>query len=127
MTKSFKRTATVEFAINGTGQTITVNNLPFIWEPHLNPNPMDVQGVFAAVQYLRAITPKRPLGLNVISVTTSPAPAEVEEELRDHIAEYDADAIRKLLNAGEPLSTTAAQFGYTPSEAQELLDATPRP
>ena len=40
----------------------------------------------------------------------------------DTIATYDAQAIRRLLDSGEPLSTTAAQFGYTPSEAQALLD-----
>jgi hypothetical protein len=40
----------------------------------------------------------------------------------DTIATYDAEQIRRLVDKGEPLSTSAAQFGYTPSEAQELLD-----
>lgn len=40
----------------------------------------------------------------------------------DHIATYDADAIRRLVDRGEPLSTAAAQFGYTPGEARQLLD-----
>ena len=40
----------------------------------------------------------------------------------DTIATYDAQAIRRLVNKGEALSTTAAAFGYTPTEAQELLD-----
>tara|TARA_R110002074_G_scaffold252027_1_gene423699 strand:- start:280 stop:456 length:177 start_codon:yes stop_codon:yes gene_type:complete len=39
----------------------------------------------------------------------------------DTIATHDAQAIRRLVNNGEPLSTTAAAFGYTPTEAQELL------
>ena len=40
----------------------------------------------------------------------------------DTLATYDAQAIQRLVTNGEPLSTSAAQFGYTPSEAQELLD-----
>ena len=39
----------------------------------------------------------------------------------DTIATHDAQAIRRLVNNGEPLSTSAAEFGYTPTEAQELL------
>ena len=34
---------------------------------------------------------------------------------------YDARAIKRLVDNGEPLSTSAAQYGYTPSEAEELL------
>lgn len=44
------------------------------------------------------------------------------EKTIDPIATYDAKAIRRLLEMGEPLSTTAAQFGYTPIEALELLN-----
>ena len=40
----------------------------------------------------------------------------------DTIATYDAQAIQRLMDNGEPLSTSASAFGYTPSEAQELLD-----
>jgi hypothetical protein len=40
----------------------------------------------------------------------------------DTIATHDAEQIRRLVDKGEPLSTTAAGFGYTPSEAQKLLD-----
>ena len=40
----------------------------------------------------------------------------------DTIATYDAEQIRILVDNGESLSTAAAQFGYTPIEAQELLD-----
>ena len=40
----------------------------------------------------------------------------------DHMATHDAEAIRRLVSNGEPLSTSAAEFGYTPSEAQTLLD-----
>ena len=38
------------------------------------------------------------------------------------MATHDAVAIKRLVNNGESLSTSAAQFGYTPKEAQELLD-----
>ena len=40
----------------------------------------------------------------------------------DTLATHDAQAIQRLVDNGEPLSTSAAAFGYTPSEAQELLD-----
>ena len=40
----------------------------------------------------------------------------------DTIATHDAQAIRSLVDKGEPLSTTAAAFGYTSKEAQKLLD-----
>jgi len=41
--------------------------------------------------------------------------------LIDDIATYDAAEIKRLTNNGEPLSTVAAAFGYTPSEARTLL------
>ena len=40
----------------------------------------------------------------------------------DTIATHDAEQIKRLVGNGEPLSNTAAKFGYTPKEAQELLD-----
>jgi|TARA_R110000764_G_scaffold132281_2_gene220117 hypothetical protein len=40
----------------------------------------------------------------------------------DTIATHDAEQIRRLVDNGEPLTTTAAGFSYTPSEAQELLN-----
>jgi len=40
----------------------------------------------------------------------------------DTIATHDAQAIKRLVDNGEPLSTSAAQYGYTPIEARELLD-----
>jgi hypothetical protein len=40
----------------------------------------------------------------------------------DTIATHDAQAIQRLVDNGEPLSTVSAKFGYTPTEAQELLD-----
>jgi hypothetical protein len=40
----------------------------------------------------------------------------------DTIATHDAQVIKRLVGNGETLSTVAAQLGYTPSEAQELLD-----
>lgn len=71
MSQSFKRTATVEFAINNTDQTVTVTNLPYIWVPAVNPD-MDQEAVFEASDYLRK-TWGHHVGLNVICVTTSPA------------------------------------------------------
>ena len=69
MTQTFARTATVEFAINGTDQRITVNDLPYIWIPATNPC-MDSEAVFAALDYLRPLMPD--VGKTVISVCTSP-------------------------------------------------------
>ena len=40
----------------------------------------------------------------------------------DTIATYDAQAIKRLVDNGKSLSTCAEQYGYTPKEAQELLD-----
>jgi hypothetical protein len=40
----------------------------------------------------------------------------------DDIATHDAEAIRRMTDRGEMLSTSAAQYGYTPSEAWQLLD-----
>tara|TARA_B110000977_G_scaffold21598_1_gene25849 strand:- start:197 stop:394 length:198 start_codon:yes stop_codon:yes gene_type:complete len=44
------------------------------------------------------------------------------DHLIDTIATHDAAEIKRLTDCGEPLSTTAAQFGYTPLEGQILLD-----
>ena len=41
--------------------------------------------------------------------------------LIDHMATHDAAEIKRLTDIGEPLSTVAAGFGYTPTEAQRLL------
>lgn len=73
MTQAFKRTATVEFAIAGTEQTVTVNNLSYIWQPAVN-GCMDQEGIFAARDFLRPIM--KNVGLYTISVTTSPDQGE---------------------------------------------------
>lgn len=70
MTACFKRIATVEFAIRGTTQTVTVNSIPYIWQPAVT-GCMDQEGVFAAMDYLRPIM--KNVGLDTISVMTSPA------------------------------------------------------
>ena len=70
MTKCFKRVATVEFAIRGTTQTVTVNNVPYIWQPAVT-GCMEQEGIFAAMDYLRPIM--KNVGLDTISVMTSPA------------------------------------------------------
>jgi hypothetical protein len=44
-----------------------------------------------------------------------------EVEMIEFRLACDARAIKRLIDNGEPLSTTAAQYGYTPSEAEELL------
>jgi len=69
MTQPYHRKATVEFAINGTDQTLTVNDLPYIWIPAANPD-MDQEGVFAAMDYLRKHI--KGLSMQVIYVSTSP-------------------------------------------------------
>ena len=40
----------------------------------------------------------------------------------DTIATHDAEQMRRLVSNGEPIAGAAAAFGYTPKEAQELLD-----
>jgi hypothetical protein len=40
----------------------------------------------------------------------------------DTIATHDAEQIRRLVCNGAPFITTAAGFGYTPSEALQLLE-----
>jgi len=71
MTISYKRTATVEFAMSGTNQTVTVNDLPYVWTPTINPD-MDSTAVFAAIDYMR-MSLELGCGLSVVCVTTSPA------------------------------------------------------
>ena len=43
------------------------------------------------------------------------------EQMIDTIATHDAQTIKRLVDIGEPLSTSAAQFGYTPIEGEKLL------
>ena len=43
-------------------------------------------------------------------------------EYIDDMATHDAQAIKRLVNNGEMLSTSAAQYGYTPSEAWDLIE-----
>lgn len=56
----------------------------------------------------------------------SPYPNQNLERVKtmeiDTIATHDAQAIQRLVDNGEPLSTSAASFGYTPIEAKELLE-----
>lgn len=71
MTKSFNRTASAEFAINGSDQTVTVTNVPYIWIPAANPD-MDSEGVFAIMDYMRANLIVKDRGLSLIWTTNSP-------------------------------------------------------
>jgi hypothetical protein len=66
----FKRTANVEFAILGSEQTVTVSNLPYVWDSDLSPH-IDQQAVFDAIAYLRDLGVTT--GLGTISVLTSSA------------------------------------------------------
>jgi len=76
MTQAFRRTATVEFAVNGTDVRITVADLPYIWMPAVT-GCMDQEGVFAAMDYMRANWGSNTPGLSVVSVVTSPVKEEV--------------------------------------------------
>ncbi len=71
MTTSFRRTASAEFKINGTDQTITVSNVPYLWVPAVNPD-MDSEGAFAVMDYMRANMDMKGKGLSLICTTTSP-------------------------------------------------------
>ena len=72
MTQSYNRKATVTFAINGTDQTLTVNDMPYTWTPETNPD-MDQEAIFAALDYLRKHA--KELGMRAIYVSTSPSRA----------------------------------------------------
>lgn len=64
----FNRIATVEFAVAGTKQTVTVSDLPYIWNDA--DGPVDQQAVFDACNYLRSIGVQR--GLSVVWCETRP-------------------------------------------------------
>jgi hypothetical protein len=68
MTK-FSRIATVQFAVAGTDQTVTVSDLPYVWDDAAGP--IEQQAVFDACNHLRSIGVQR--GLSVICVETRPA------------------------------------------------------
>lgn len=65
----FSRIATVQFAVAGTDQTVTVSDLPYIWDDAAGP--IEQQAVFDACNHLRSIGVQR--GLSVICVETRPA------------------------------------------------------
>ena len=64
----FNRIATVQFAVAGTDQTVTVSDLPYIWNDA--DGPVDQQAVFDACNYLRSIGVQR--GLSVVWCETRP-------------------------------------------------------
>lgn len=68
--KNHSRIATVEFAITGTDQRVTVSNLPYSWNPSKD---RDIEGpaVFEAIAFLRETGMTQ--GLDLISVCSSPA------------------------------------------------------
>jgi hypothetical protein len=68
---AYRRTATAEFAIYGTDQTITISNVPYLWMPAANPD-MDQEGLFAVKDWMRAKLTGRLENLSLIYVSTSP-------------------------------------------------------
>jgi hypothetical protein len=64
----FNRIATVQFAVAGTDQTVTVSDLPYIWDDAAGP--IDQQAVFDACNHLRSIGVQR--GLSVVWCETRP-------------------------------------------------------
>ena len=73
MTASYRRIATVTFQITGTDQTVTVNDIPYIWIPAVNPD-INVEAAYAASDYLRSLGMDAPK--SVLTITTSPAKEE---------------------------------------------------
>ena len=68
--KKHNRIASVEFAVHGEEARVTVSNLPYIWNPRQSRD-MDAPAVFAAINHLRSMGWVK--GLDVVSITTSPA------------------------------------------------------
>lgn len=66
----YKRTATVEFALNGTEERVTVSNLPYVWNTDLDTD-IEAPAVYKAIDFLRSVGVTR--GLDLISVCTSRA------------------------------------------------------
>jgi hypothetical protein len=64
----FNRIATVQFAVYGTDQTVTVSDLPYVWDDA--NGPIEQQAIFDACNYLRSIGVQR--GLSVICAETRP-------------------------------------------------------
>lgn len=64
----FHRIADVEFSVAGSTQTVTVSDLPYVWDDAAGP--IDQQAVFDACNYLRSIGVQR--GLSVVWCETRP-------------------------------------------------------
>ena len=64
----FHRIASVQFSVAGTDQTVTVSDLPYVWDDA--KGPIEQQAVFDACNFLRGIGVQR--GLNVVCVDTRP-------------------------------------------------------
>lgn len=64
----FNRIATVQFAVAGTDQTVTVSDLPYVWDDAAGP--IEQQAIFDACNHLRSIGVQR--GLSVVCVETRP-------------------------------------------------------
>jgi len=69
MPKTYKRIATVEFAVPYTDQRITVSDLPYTYCPDKGET-MDSQAVFAASRFLRSHGFNS--GLDTVCIQTSP-------------------------------------------------------
>ena len=108
---------TVEFAMSGTDQTVTVNSLPIIWKRENFGNDLEHASILKGIQYLRSLGVIG--GLDTICVVTSPVKSVEELQMAD------AKHIARLVINGEPLSSAAAGLGYTPTEARNMLDLLP--
>lgn len=71
----FNRIASVQFSIAGSDQTVTVSDLPYVWDDA--KGPIDQQAIFDACNYLRSIGVQR--GLSVVWVETRPNMTPVEQ------------------------------------------------
>ena len=72
MSQSFPRIASAELQINGTDQTVTISNVPYIWMPEANPS-MDTEGMFAVMDYMRTNLDIKGRTLTLVSAWNQPA------------------------------------------------------
>lgn len=106
MKKTFSRIATVEFQINGTDQTVTVANVPYIWD---GKGDMDAPAVFAAIPHVRKNTPDA--GLSVLSICSKPAAIPtLSKQVEAATAENDHTGAAQIMAAalGGALGTAFA-------------------
>ncbi len=72
MKATFERAASAKFAVESTGQEVTVSGVPYTWNPAKNPS-MDQEGTFAVMRWMRENNVAAGLAKSLIWVSTSPA------------------------------------------------------